>query len=560
MNGKPLLLAEGLHVRNTRLFHYGGSIEMNKENIKHGTINILRIPQGHYAKVIEANVPKLLTPGNYVIDSALFTYSGLCAMNEPFIQHETIKIIRVGKGQIGLTSIGTKQCLLPEGLYTFNDQNVTFSGLKSATDNLISHPPITRFRVNLGEIGLGWWKQSPILIQEPGVYEIDSIDFNFEKCVPVKTKLIVLGSTMRIVVYEGEVGVTYKAGKLDILGPGTFVFDELDRVFESYMSTKLMSIPLIEDVKSKEPFLRCDTRDFVEVGIRAAVSFRIADPKLTLLTIGNESATIKLIKDNSIAALQSIVRSTALNQLAQSKTISASDLKGDTQQTHNENGPPSAPQFFENLHDEFLSKIHDSFKKQYGILIDNIRIEDFQIMNQELANNISKQAIITAETSTKLANLEAQREIELAGQERLNSINSIKATAEAFKLKTETEAKNSATIILAETKAIEIKTLAKAKAEALTIEAEAEAKAIEIKALAEKKRAEYLSSTEFGKQEALLTKHHDMVIQAMKSVSQVVYLPSDANMGCLPLQMFGLQGNIPTFDSITQSSSVKVKK
>ena len=120
---------------------------------------------------------------------------------------------------------------------------------------------------------------------EPQVYEVNSTDFLFEKCVPVKTKTIILGSSMRIIVNEGEVCVTYKRGKLDILNPGTFVFtNELDRTFESYMSTRLMSIPLIEDV-SKETFLRCDTRDFVEVGIRAAVSFRISDPKLTL-TIG----------------------------------------------------------------------------------------------------------------------------------------------------------------------------------------------------------------------------------------------------------------------------------
>lgn len=128
-----------------------------------------------------------------------------------------------------------------------------------------------------------------------------------------------------------------------------------------------------------------------------------------------------------------------------------------------------------------------------------------------------------------MANLDGQREIDIAAQERLNSISSIKATAEAFKLKTETEAKNNAAMLEAETKAMEITTLAKAKAQALTIEAEAEAHAIEIKSLAEKKRAEYLSSTQFGQQEALLSKHHDMVIQAMKSVQQVVYLPSDAN-------------------------------
>ena len=104
-----------------------------------------------------------------------------------------------------------------------------------------------------------------MFVQDPSVYEVDSIDFLFEKCVPVKTKTIVLGSSMRLVVNEGEVCVTYKKGKLDVLPPGTYYFhDELDRTFESYMSTKLMSIPLLEDA-TKETFLRCDTRYVLQI-------------------------------------------------------------------------------------------------------------------------------------------------------------------------------------------------------------------------------------------------------------------------------------------------------
>ena len=155
-----------------------------------------------------------------------------------------------------------------------------------------------------------------------------------------------------------------------------------------------------------------------------------------------------------------------------------------------------------------------------------------------------------------MANLDGQREIDIAGQERLNSISSSKATAEAFKLKTETEAKNKAALLNAETQALQITTLAKARAEARTIESEAQARAIEIKSLAMKKRAENLGSTHIGQQYALLSKHHDMVIESMKSVQQVVYLPSKANMGCLPLQMFGMKGEIPTFDSITATPSI----
>ena len=49
------------------------------------------------------------------------------------------------------------------------------------------------------------------------------------------------------------------------------------------------------------------------------------------------------------------------------------------------------------VHDEFIGRLHDNFKKTYGLEIANIRVEAFKIMNSELADNISKQAIITAQ-------------------------------------------------------------------------------------------------------------------------------------------------------------------
>ncbi len=49
------------------------------------------------------------------------------------------------------------------------------------------------------------------------------------------------------------------------------------------------------------------------------------------------------------------------------------------------------------MHDEFIFHLHDTFFKMYGIEIANIRIESFKIMNHALADNISQQAIITAQ-------------------------------------------------------------------------------------------------------------------------------------------------------------------
>lgn len=54
------------------------------------------------------------------------------------------------------------------------------------------------------------------------------------------------------------------------------------------------------------------------------------------------------------------------------------------------------------VHDEFIARLHDNFKKTYGLEIANIRVESFKIMNSELADNISKQAIITAQVLSLL--------------------------------------------------------------------------------------------------------------------------------------------------------------
>merc|ERR1719265_1966304 len=110
----------------------------------------------------------------------------------------------------------------------------------------------------------------------------------------------------------------------------------------------------------------------------------------------------------------------------------------------------SAPLFFDKAHDEFLSKLHDDFVNKYGLDISNIRIESFKIMDEELANNISRQALVTAQTENQLANLAGQTEIATAEQERIAAVNRISADAEALTLRTKVEAENSAKLSGAE--------------------------------------------------------------------------------------------------------------
>merc|ERR1711966_584595 len=93
-------------------------------------------------------------------------------------------------------------------------------------------------------------------------------------------------------------------------------------------------------------------------------------------------------------------------------------------------GGPSAPLFFDKAHDDFLSKLHDDFLSRYGLDIANIRIESFKIMDDELAESISKQALVTAQTENELANLQGKTEIATAEQRRQAEVQNIAAEAE----------------------------------------------------------------------------------------------------------------------------------
>lgn len=234
------------------------------------------------------------------------------------------------------------------------------------------------------------------------------------------------------------------------------------------------------------------------------------------------------------------MRSSGLNQVAQSKHVHAT--AGDEPKQASSGDGPSAPLFFDKVHDEFIFHLHDTFSKMYGIEIANIRIESFKIMNHALADNISQQAIITAQTETKLANLEGQREIATAEMERESEVVRIKAQSAAKLMATEAEARNNTLLADAKAKAMAAKIVAQGDADALLIKAEAEARAIELKAAAERKRAEELSATPLGEKLALMNVQAQMVTSALQGVQKIIYLPSNANLAQSPLQLFGIPG------------------
>jgi len=177
--------------------------------------------------------------------------------------------------------------------------------------------------------------------------------------VDVSNKEIVLGSKKIITVYDGEVGVCYDKGKLRVLDPDRHILDSADQVFLGFLSTQQQCLPLVvqsgKNKYEKDGYLICETKDFVEIGLRADVFYKIEDSSKVLFHVGKDKIE-PLVKDTAIATLNSIIRSTSLSQIAQNKEITVEQSKN-----------VQAPQFYEKLHDEFIGKLREGFLHEFGI-------------------------------------------------------------------------------------------------------------------------------------------------------------------------------------------------
>lgn len=513
----PRLVDEGEHYINSYLFKLDGFIDCGAQVIEHGAINRILVPRGFIAKISQETKPRLLGPGEHIIESTNFQYVGLeDVLKNDYITHGTISLIKV----------------------------------------------------TLGKIALAWNDNAPMFIDKPGLYEFDNTNFIFEGFRDAEERLIQLGAKKIILVQTGEVGVTYDEGILSILNDGRHFISKSTHIFERFLSTQQKSLRLAtlsatermahksmkKSQGSKNPYGHdhggvlvqndetdltvCETKDLVKVGLRADVFYSVEDPEKCIKRIDIDELE-DLVRETAIATLTNIIRSTALNEIAQSKQVSIGGEKFEPaiedETKDNDNPSPTAPMavFFEKTHDEFMLKLHDDFRQRYGVDIANIRIESLKIMDEALSDSIAQNALTTAEIENEMANLEGKTLISTQTEKTAAQVKNINAEAEASALKTIADAENLRKINAARAEAeslkISLMSQAEAEAEAILVKAKAEAEAIQLKAQAEAKRAEMLSNTDLGQQEALLNIYSDMVVNSNQGVEKVIYMDPTVN-------------------------------
>ena len=592
IQGVHFLLDVGTHVFNSGTVQYlGAKVYAQNTYFSHGPYHYLNVPRGKNARVwvevvgsdgIKSLVPRLLTEGEHFIKSTFFRFENLVNISNTYIGHDSIHILNVMKGSVAKANCDNLPRLFAEGQHIVESPNFSYEGSETISpDNLcIAHGTITILQVPRGKIALAWNKNEPFLIDTPGIYEFNSNNFHFVGFADASERKIELGSKKVIQVYTGEVGITYDRGMLRVLANGRHVIDSSTHLFERFLSTKQRSIRMVtygashKHSKSRtgrasettmlddSDFLVCETKDLVKVGVRADVFYSIVDPEKCIQTLNTDELE-DLVRETAVATLTNIIRSTALNQIAQSRQVSASSAENamiaEIAEDEGEEGDSERPAaavsyFFDRAHDEFMSKLHEDFVTRYGVDIANIRMESFKIMDTELASEIAQNCLTTAHVENQLSNLQGQNLIATQKEQTAADCEKIKALAEARSLETLASAENKRRVdaAQAEAEAMKVRTIteAQAEADAILLKAKAEAEAIRMKAAAEAERAKLLSQTELGQQQSLFEIYADMVKSSNKGVNKVVYMdPAAADS---PFSIKGLDGLNRDLHSLTK--------
>ena len=176
-----------------------------------------------------------------------------------------------------------------------------------------------RIIVPEGRRGIALDGQRPILL-EAGIFTKKSSVLTYKGSFAIDERVVHLGPFLIVTPFEGEVGVAYKGGRLEILLPGpNFLFAEKNDEFLGLIPTTEQDFSLTDiDVL---------TSDGLAVKCEVSLAFRIKNPLLAVRNIG-ESREAKAAVDPRHSAIKDMIFDSILKKVHDllSAMLTGSDL------------------------------------------------------------------------------------------------------------------------------------------------------------------------------------------------------------------------------------------
>jgi regulator of protease activity HflC (stomatin/prohibitin superfamily) len=144
VNGEGHFLSEGRHFVNQSRFVLLGNNSLTDEYIYAGTRHRIVVPRGKLGLAFEQGEPVLYEPGSiHLVNSPLFSYKGSVDITKQLVQHGSLKIITVKGGQIGITYNDGKLELLETGRHIITAATHVLAGFVSTGQQTLRISEVT---------------------------------------------------------------------------------------------------------------------------------------------------------------------------------------------------------------------------------------------------------------------------------------------------------------------------------------------------------------------------------------------------------------------------------
>ncbi len=513
-NRSPVLLLPGLHIYEDPTFQLRGKLDVRnlslreeKNDIKsffeHDTITLIRLEKNQLGCAMNGREPVLLLPGVHIKNNRAFKIEDVVDANSQHIHFNTVHVIQVKAGEIGLAWNDNKPVMLKAGVYKISSTSFKFEKFCNENDKLIQHGPITIVRVNQGELGYAWDKGEAIELA-PGLHYREDPQFIFDRCERANKEVIQFGNITHVIVKSGEARAINLDGALRILSEGRHDFTS------PTLTVAAEPIPL-QDVIMPLHEIKVTTRDRMPMHVTGQVTYNITDPEKLIKSMGQDSLKVSLEK-----CADAILR----------QQMSLADLSIITLDHHHEekrrDSEASHRLFGDQSHgegDNFRGKLCSAVQQKLSQDTQGwgIKIREFAISDIGFQDKNVEQSLASATAQTR----QAEAQYDLQGAQNATAISKVQgdsrqqlmaqeSAAKIMQLKTESE---TASLMLkakqeAESKAMSQMIAAKAEAEVQKIKAQTEADVQKIKADAfvAQARAEMEAAKHKAEGESVLTK------------------------------------------------------
>jgi len=340
-------------------------------------------------------------------------------------------MILVKEGDVALSWYGDEPLIYGPGRHFLLEPTNSYVETKTLiNERIIQHGPYHIICVKLGEVGIGVDLKTGLpVILSVGTHVLKSDTFKFESFSKLVDKVTKIGELLLARVEIGFIGFGYRSdGELMIMQPGLHLISPPDR-FHSQLSMQVQIVQLPNAVH--------ESKDYVQIAVTSAVYYNIIDPRKALIEVGEDLR--EQIRDIAVAALQQIIRSSTLVDIAGTSkvTYTQKDSKKEVEGEHD---------FYAKIHEQFMEELHDHVLEDWGIDINNIRIESLRIHDKNLAKSIANQAIQVSELEAKHMMLEKETEIIKVEANNKAEEMRIRVEADAFAIRTKSQAEADAVI------------------------------------------------------------------------------------------------------------------